>query len=470
MPQAQTDPAHEIRALVEEPTHRGRFQAAISAAGAPLCLRCLGRLVSRKGMGIPNAHKGRPVAVALGLAPAADDRDCPWCEGLFRDIDRYADLIEKALRDYTCRTVLIGTRIHPDVAAVERRILDALGEDLAEHAEQMKTELNREVGKVVLPRVGATVDFDRADVVVNLDPFFDSVTVEPNSLFLFGRYRKYDRTIPQTRWPCNQCEGVGCFVCQGTGQQYAASVEALVAEVAVHAFAATDESFHGSGREDIDALMLGTGRPFVLELKRPMLREPRDAPKDRFPTPKDPEITLQELEARINAHALPRVDILGLRWADRDEPAAVKAAALDKAYRAHVEADAPVKLSDLALAIDTITCAVIRQRTPERVAHRRADKVRERAVRTVEVAAFGDHARVGFEAKGAPTVRETEAAARFTLDIVAESGTYIKELVHGDEGRTQPSFAAVLGTPMRVVALDVVGVGFDLRPGDGAEE
>ena len=31
--------------------------------------------------------------------------------------------------------------------------------------------------------------------------------------------------------------------------------------------------FHGMGREDIDALCLGEGRPFVLELSEPRIRD-----------------------------------------------------------------------------------------------------------------------------------------------------------------------------------------------------
>ena len=50
------------------------------------------------------------------------------------------------------------------------------------------------------------------------------------------------------------------------------SVEELIAKIALKYTKSDDESFHGCGREDIDALMLGRGRPFVLELKNPKKR------------------------------------------------------------------------------------------------------------------------------------------------------------------------------------------------------
>ncbi|HLE48021.1 MAG TPA: tRNA pseudouridine(54/55) synthase Pus10, partial [Candidatus Thermoplasmatota archaeon] len=80
----------------------------------------------------------------------------------------------------------------------------------------------------------------------------------------------------------------------------------------------------------------------------------------------------------------------------------------------------------------------LEQRTPQRVAHRRADLVRRRTVQALRVLAFD--------------------GPRFTIEIRADSGTYIKEFVSGDEGRTKPNLAETVGTPMRVVELDVVDI------------
>lgn len=44
----------------------------------------------------------------------------------------------------------------------------------------------------------------------------------------------------------------------------------------------------------------------------------------------------------------------------------------------------------------------------------------------------------------------------FKLNLITEAGTYIKEFVHGDFGRTQPNMSALLGNvPVDVLALDV---------------
>jgi hypothetical protein len=44
------------------------------------------------------------------------------------------------------------------------------------------------------------------------------------------------------------------------------------------------------------------------------------------------------------------------------------------------------------------------------------------------------------------------------LEVVGEAGLYIKELISGDGGRTDPSLAGILGRPVRVRSLDVMQV------------
>ncbi len=45
-----------------------------------------------------------------------------------------------------------------------------------------------------------------------------------------------------------------------------------------------------------------------------------------------------------------------------------------------------------------------------------------------------------------------------TIFLRTESGTYVKEFVHGDDGRTTPSLAELLSAPLEVLALDVVEI------------
>ena len=49
----------------------------------------------------------------------------------------------------------------------------------------------------------------------------------------------------------------------------------------------------------------------------------------------------------------------------------------------------------------------------------------------------------------------------FELYISTSAGTYVKEFVHGDMGRTRPSVSSILGCKTDIVQLDCVGIQFD---------
>ncbi len=46
----------------------------------------------------------------------------------------------------------------------------------------------------------------------------------------------------------------------------------------------------------------------------------------------------------------------------------------------------------------------------------------------------------------------------FLMEVHCAAGTYVKELVHGDLGRTSPSLASLTDCPMDLLALDVVAI------------
>jgi tRNA U54 and U55 pseudouridine synthase Pus10 len=86
------------------------------------------------------------------------------------------------------------------------------------------------------------------------------------------------------------------------------------------------------------------------------------------------------------------------------------------------------------------------QRTPERVAHRRADKIRRRKV---------------IETSG-PSVGINEDGVMIAeFSLRCESGTYVKETVHGDCGRTQPSISSLIKAKCTVEWLDVADIHAD---------
>jgi tRNA pseudouridine synthase 10 len=401
-------------------------ESTLVEASRVLCDRCLGRRL----IGAAGAVPQREAAAKARTWPEVPEAQCPVCEGAFADADKWLACALEAAARYEFATFQVGTKFPGPCEGLEKEISKAMGQEKA--GENIRTEANRWLAAAIAAKTAARTDPEGTpDLVLEVDTRYWSCHAEANAAFVKGRYNKLRRDIPQTHWPCRDCTGKGCWRCNDTGVTYAESVEDAIGEPAEPLFGAVGHSFHGAGREDIDALMLGTGRPFILEL-----RDPRRRVAD-----------LGELESRINAHTdRTGVAVRGLRIARKEEVAEIKEGEYEKEYLAHCLTEAPLERAAVEAACASLQGVVLEQRTPERVSHRRADLVRRRTLHAV-------------------TVEEMPASPgqRFSIRVRAESGTYIKEMVNGDEGRTTPSLSERLGVPTKVEFLDVVAI-LDDRP------
>ena len=260
-----------------------------------ICNHCLGRFFGKRSFGLTNDERGRALRIAYEIAANVPhhepDPDSCWiCGGELSRIDAWAERIVEALAGIEFETFLVGTKVPPIAAESEEMVWSDLS---LRDPEPMKAEMNREVGKAVSALTGKTADLKRPDIVAILDLAEDSVEIQVNPVFFFGRYLKYERGIPQTHWDCRACRGAGCEKCNFTGKQYVDSVEELIGRPVMEAFEAENAVLHGAGREDIDARMLGSGRPFVMEVEAPRKRS----------------VDLALLEEEINRSAAGRVAV-----------------------------------------------------------------------------------------------------------------------------------------------------------------
>ncbi len=378
-----------------------------------LCDACLGRLFGKLGHGHTNEARGGAVRDAVQIL----EGPCWLCAGVTSRYDGLARLVAKKLALWDFDTFLIGSKIDPEIQAREESLWSELS---LTHPEPLKSEVNREVGKRVCDLLEKEPSLSNPDILAIVDTSFDHVDLNVNPMYLRARYRKLVRGIPQTRWPCNRCRGKGCAKCGGTGKMYPTSVEEILATEVMRESGGTGHALHGMGREDIDARMLGAGRPFVLEIKEPRRRH----------------LDLGSARDRVNASG--QVEVDAFVPATRQDVVAVKSDRADKTYRVLVRFASPVDEAKLKKEMTILEAQPIAQRTPTRVVHRRADTTRHRSIKRAEVLSTDG------------TVAE--------LRVTAEAGAYIKELVHGDQGRTKPSLADQLGVACEVLELDVVEI------------
>tara|TARA_B100000586_G_scaffold123127_1_gene88905 strand:- start:383 stop:1627 length:1245 start_codon:yes stop_codon:yes gene_type:complete len=399
-------------------------------AYAPFCFSCIGRTVGRIGFGLDNRERGLEMLNQLELQEESviegdlicSSSECKICDGLIDEIDNFIAISSESLSKFSINSFKIGTVVDKEIMQKEIEFQSVFGEDLGE---PIKSQLNREIGIGVYNKMGIEALLDKPDAVAIIDTRYDTVELEIKSLFVEGKYNKFDRTIPQTRWPCRHCKGIGCGKCQNTGQMYADSVQSLIAEKFLEASQSDKDLFHGMGREDIDATMLGEGRPFVLELRRPQERD----------------IELESIAEEINSANIGRIRVTGLKAVPRSRVAELKNTVCEKTYRVEVSIDPRIPIESLKKGAQRLSSAVVEQRTPTRVSHRRADLVRPRLINYVDIKSL------------------VEGMAE--LEIRAQHGTYIRELVSGDEGRTDPSLSSLVDSPCKVEVLDVLNLHLD---------
>ncbi len=402
--------------VVFDPTPAA-LEAARKGLDRGLCPECFGRLLGRVGHGLSNPERTERLLPLLRAPLPPRSGACTGCSDIFARLDVWVERGLRSVEGFEWHRFTCGSRWEPEMLAREENLWMQVGTEWGESA---RSAFNREWGKALEARTGASGGPDRPDIVFLADLAVGRVEPTILPLYVRGRYRKLDRTIPQTHWPCRRCRGRGCDACAGTGKTYPTSVEELVGAPLLTAAAASETRFHGMGREDIDARMLGRGRPFVLELVRPHHRT----------------IDLATLAPEIARSSGGRVEVDGLRAAEATDVVHVKEAAPEKSYRVGVVGTVPVaKVNE---SLEVATGRAIAQRTPTRVAHRRSDRVRARRIVSARVIEAAD--------------------AGFTLEIRTEAGTYVKEWVEGDGGRTEPNLAGLVGVPLKVGFLDVLDV------------
>lgn len=395
-----------------------RLEKLIDITGENICPNCLGRKFSDIIPGPGNPKRAEKLIETFKLKKSG--QKCKICKGILEDLEKTAAYVEEKIKKLKLEfsTFLVGSRLPEDILGIDEEINNQLNIEV----ESIKKEINRELGKILKERFNCSVDFENPDIVVKVDfrTLKPRVWIQINPLFIEGRYRKLVRGIPQTKWPCRKCKGRGCPRCNFTGKMYPTSVEEIIAEPVLKATQGSRSKFHGAGREDIDVRMLGKGRPFVLEIKEPRTRT----------------INLEEIADEINKFAKGKVEVLDLKFSTRNRKVEIKTSSSYKIYRAKVKLKDEIEPSNLE-RLKSLN--LIRQRTPKRVSHRRADKTRKRRVIDVKWDIID------------PRTLE--------LTLKTEGGLYIKELISGDDGRTKPSVSEILGTPAECIELDVLEVG-----------
>jgi tRNA pseudouridine synthase 10 len=321
------------------------------------------------------------------------------------------------LEPFVFDTFTAGCQVPPDLAHLPRPVTEAFRQTGRDRLRGLLEEAWPE--RKNIPENG--------QVMVEIAPQGGDVKIRITPLYVAGRYQKLVRGLSQTVFHCRACRGRRkkrrCEECKGTGRMVEEAVADFICRPVRAALRARSSSFHGSGREDVDVRMLGNGRPFVVTIDKAKLRV----------------IDGADVERRVAEYSEGRVIVTDVRLVDRATRRRITSEHGEKVYRAVVRPVGDAALpADAVARVAELSGVELAQRTPQRVEESRVDMVRTR--RVLSVTAQMD-------------------AGDLVLELRTEAGTYVKEFVSGDDGRTAPSVASVLGVQVVCAELDVLGVG-----------
>ncbi|XP_037810009.1 putative tRNA pseudouridine synthase Pus10 [Lucilia sericata] len=247
----------------------------------------------------------------------------------------------------------------------------------------------------------------------------ESIDLTGPTVFVAGRYRKISRELSHTPWILN-------------GQRIMEdSIEEVIMRAVTPHFCKDSSKviFMSSGREDVDVRCLGKGRPFVLEIPNSMRTTL---------TPSEANRMENEIDKSL------KLSVRNLQMVKREELVHIKSGEEQKKkyYRALCVLQQPVT-AEILKKLNLPEGFEIQQKTPIRVLHRRPLHTRPRMIYKLKA------------------MVEKENPKVLVLDVVSQAGTYIKELVHGEFGRTSPSVSSIIGQPVDIMALDVMAIDLD---------
>ncbi len=334
-----------------------------------------------------------------------DTGECDLCGGLLSQVDIFFDIFKEETKEIEFSNFIVG------VDADERYLKndDDYRKEHCTDCKSFKKEFSTILGRKIEELLGKEAEFGNPELVFTVKQESGDYKLWTKSCYIQGRYRKLRRGIPQSPW-----------INPSREREMERSISEYIGLIGLKYLKGRDYTFFASGREDVDTLMLGEGRPFYVEILQPKLRK----------------IDLDLLAEQVKKFSNGGVEILALKLAAKEDIEELKGKVFDKSYEVGVKIEGSIE--NIESKIKEFEGITIHQRTPTRVLGLRKDRMRDRKIHSI-------------------SIKESEGG-RIRLIITAEAGTYIKEFVTGDNDRTNPSLSQRLGVNVQIEYLNVLEV------------
>jgi len=234
-----------------------------------LCDFCIGRLISNELDLKPSSNLGKKFNSKTKKSKL---RKCFICKNIFENFDQVVTHMIESSSSYQFSTFLIGSILKPSVSDNEDIIRSKFK---LKGAVNIKNQINHEIGKKFARKTKSKLDTTNPEITLKINFKDNSCKVHSRSLFMYGRYTKRKRNLPQKQTPCKNCQGKGCFSCDFHGLENFNSVEGQIAKFVNGKFNSKQVKINWIGGEDKASLISGNGRPFFVKISEPHIRRLR---------------------------------------------------------------------------------------------------------------------------------------------------------------------------------------------------
>ena len=230
-----------------------------------LCNYCIGRLISKDLSRRPSSSLGKKFNLNVKQLAL---KKCFICKDIFEKLDQVIDHMIENSSVYKFSTFLVGSILKPSISDNDDYIKSKFR---IRGGISIKTQINHEIGKKFARRTKSKIS-EVPDLTFKINFKDDSCRIHSRSLFVYGRYTKTRRNIPQKRVSCKNCEGKGCITCNFHGLENYNSVEGQITKLLNMKYDSRQVKINWIGGEDKSSLISGNGRPFFVKIFQPHIR------------------------------------------------------------------------------------------------------------------------------------------------------------------------------------------------------
>ena len=231
-----------------------------------LCEYCTGRIISKIVGKPPSKFLGKKYLKKLGKS---DHKTCYICKNIFGSLELVLSNIFEKSSHFDFKTFHLGITLKPSFLERDDYLKSKFK---IKGIENIKFDIAKELAKKISRRTNSKRITDDPDLFIQANFKDESCILRAKPMFVYGRYNKKIRKLPQKQGLCRSCNGIGCHNCDFKGIENLQSIEGKISNLLIKKFDCNQVKINWIGGEDQSSLVLGRGRPFFAKILNPKKR------------------------------------------------------------------------------------------------------------------------------------------------------------------------------------------------------